>query len=139
MGDINVSFRITTELKELPKVGETYNYFDDGKISKYRLYTTKILEIIKYDDIDKDTLDLFKEEAGCCYWLYAYETDYFIKAELDVEEETKEEIFFVRTKGGEWFSLGFWAGLLDIDGGIYENMIKESGKYEKLKQLIIIK
>jgi hypothetical protein len=60
-----------------------------------------------------------------CYWLYAPETDYFIKAEYDDEEEPA---YFVRTKDGGWFSLGFFGARLDTDGSLYSKMIELFGK-----------
>jgi hypothetical protein len=63
------------------------------------------------------------EEVTECYWLYANENDYFIKAESEHWAS-----YFVRTTDGGWFSLGWWAGRLDIDGSLYNDMIENYGE-----------
>ena len=103
--------------EELPKVNQVYNYFDDGKIHNGRLYKTTINEIVKFDDIDEQTLTQWKDEVHQCYWLYHKVTDFFIKATI---ESIDEQIVFVRTINDGWFSLGNWAGRLDLDGKILE-------------------
>lgn len=105
----------------LPTIGETYNYFDDGKISESRLLKVTIKEIIPFTDIDDKNLQYWKNEIWECYWLYEKETDYFIKGELCTIEGNLENVFFVRSKSG-WFSLGFWAGRLDVDGSLTKSM-----------------
>ena len=103
---------------ELPKIGKTYNCFNDGKISFSRLYTVDVKEIIPFDKIDKKTLKLWKNEVKDCPWLYSEETDFFIKTD---NEETETE-FFVRTKKPGWFSIGddLYNGRLDVDGKLTE-------------------
>jgi hypothetical protein len=97
---------------DIPKVNETYDYYDDGKICESRHDKAKIIEIIDFNNIDKQILDKWKNEADRCYWLYKPITDYFIKAYL---MESKQEVIFVRTIYNGWFSLGWWAGLLDVN------------------------
>ena len=108
----------------LPEINKTYNYFDDGKIKETRRMSVVITEIIPFDKIEEDILDQWKEEVENCDWLYAKETDYFIKGILETSKDGKhtEEIVFVRTiddKDG-WFSLGWWGGRLDLDGNLLE-------------------
>ncbi len=105
------------------EIGKTYNVFDDGKIKESRRYEVKVTEIVKFKDIDKDTLEQWKEEVKECYWLYAKTTDYFIKTWNGDDTET-----FVRTKDGGWFSMGFMcSGRLDTDG----SLTKRSNDYLK--------
>lgn len=101
-------------MKLIPKVGLSYNCFDDGKINHSRLYTVIVKKVIPFNKIDKKTLKNWLEEVKQCYWLYAKETDYFIKT----ENEEKEIEIFVRTIDGSWFSIGGFlnCGRLDIDG-----------------------
>ena len=40
-----------------PVLGQTYNYFDDGKIKPSRRMEVVITEIIPFDKIDEDTLN----------------------------------------------------------------------------------
>lgn len=108
-------------MKPIPEVGKEYNCFDDGKINKSRLYTVIVKEIIKVKNVDPDILEMWEEEVEQCDWLYAEETDYFIKT--DNGDENPE--YFVRTVEGEWFSIGGFlnSGLLDVDGEMYNTFI----------------
>lgn len=99
---------------KVPKIGKTYNCFDDGKISESRRYEVVVKEIVNFKDIDKDTLEQWKEEVKQCDWLYASETDFFIKTWNGSDIET-----FVRTKNNGWFGMGFMcSGRLDVDGNL---------------------
>lgn len=100
---------------KLPEIGKTYYYFDDGKIKLTRREEVIITEIIPFNEIDSETLRDWKEEVIECHWLYAKHTDYFIKAELKIDEDLYY-LVFVRTLDNRWFSLGWWAGVLDVDG-----------------------
>lgn len=110
---------------EIPKINKTYNCFDDGKISHSRLYTVDVKEIVPFDMIDEDTLKEWKVEVEQCYWLYAEETDYFIKTENGEDGDA----VFVRTKNDGWFSIGGFmnSGRLDVDGSLTKILNK---KYE---------
>jgi hypothetical protein len=60
-------------------------------------------------------------------WLYAEETDYFIKC--SIPEYDENDVWFVRTVNGGWFSLdtnSWWmSGELDVDGRLFNNMMKD--------------
>ena len=101
-------------MKQVPEIGKTYNCFDDGKISHSRLYTVDVVSVIPFDKIDKKTLKEWKAQVKHCYWLFAKETDYFIKTENGEDGNAT----FVRTLNGGWFSLGQFmnSGILDVDG-----------------------
>jgi hypothetical protein len=108
----------------IPEVGKEYHIFDDGKIRPSRHYIAKILEIIPFEECkDEDLLESWRDEVETCYWLFATETDYFVKAEYDDEMS-----YFVRTIDGGWFSLGFGASRLDIDGSLYKIMLDQYGE-----------
>ncbi len=112
------------KLQPVPEVGKEYHAFDDGKIRPSRLEVVKILEVIPFKECwDFALLSNWTEEVTECYWLYAQETDYFVKAEYD-----DETAYFVRTKDGGWFSLGWFGSRLDVDGSLYEKMIEIYGK-----------
>ena len=102
--------------KEIPKIGKTYNCFDDGKINLSRLYTVDVKELIPFNKIDEVVLEQWKEQKKQSYWLFAPETDYFIKTENGEDGDA----VFVRTKDGGWFSIGDFmnSGRLDIDGSL---------------------
>jgi len=105
-------------MKEVPKINQTYNCFDDGKISHSRLYTVDVKEVVSFDMIDEDILKEWEKEVKQCYWLYLEKTDYFIKTENGEDGDA----VFVRTKDGGWFSIGGFmnSGRLDIDGELTE-------------------
>lgn len=101
-------------MKPIPEIGKTYNCFDDGKISHSRLYTVDVVSVIPFENIDEDTLDEWVERVEECDWLFAKETDYFIKTSNGEDGDA----VFVRTLDGGWFSIGQFmnSGILDIDG-----------------------
>jgi len=106
---------------KVPKINKVYNYFDDGKIRESRKESALITEIVPFDKIDNETLKLWEEEVGECYWLYSEETDFFIKATL----QNTEDVIFVRTIRNGWFSLGFWGGVLDVDGSLTNRLYEQ--------------
>ena len=112
------------EPQPIPEMGKEYHAFDDGKISPSRHFITKIVEVIPFTAADEVLLRIWKQEVETCYWLYATETDYFIKA---YDGDTEEPSYFVRTTEGGWFSLGWFGSRLDIDGSLYEQMRKSYG------------
>lgn len=149
----------TNELKPIPKIGNSYHFFDDGKITESRHYIATVLDIITPEqtknimfsrindgvsseislyEIWRNEIDdhrqgtNFKIISDSCSmevgapWLYAEETDYFIKC--SIPEYDKNDVWFVRTIDGGWFSIdtkSWWmSGRLDIDGKLFNNMIK---------------
>lgn len=103
------------------EIGKTYNYFDDGKIRESRRMPVVITDIIPFNEVDSETKGYWIEDVADCHWVYAKETDYFIKGNLLLDETTEgeiEKIIFVRTVDNDWFSLGWWAGTLDVDGSL---------------------
>ncbi len=120
------------------KIGETYNCYDDGKVKPSRKHKVLITDIIKFSDIDKDILDLWKEEVEYCDWLYAKETDYFIKGTIHIHKEDYETVYFVRTlNDGGWFAFGDNSGgRLDVQNTIslkmyeylYNSIVSEKGR-----------
>lgn len=116
----------------LPKVGYTYKFYDDGKITPSRQYDATVLRIISkeeaktimfplyccedsdyevttivYEDetaiSEKSLYDIWKEEAKHYDWLYATDTDYFI--ECSIPKYDKYPIWFIKTQDGGWFSM----------------------------------
>ncbi len=108
-------------MKELPIIGKTYDYFDDGKIKPSRRDKVKILGIFDFFSAHPDIVEDWSDEVLEYDWLYATETDYFIIGFL---EEVQERVTFVRDVDGGWCSLGYWGGRLDIDGSLW-NKVKE--------------
>ena len=102
----------------VPILNKTYHYFDDGKIRPSRRSEVVIKEIIPFGEIDSETLAMWEGEVKECHWLYEKTTDHFIRAQE--VGSTNDEMVFVRAKNNGWFSLGFCAGRLDIDGLLNE-------------------
>ena len=96
--------------------GKTYNYYDDGKINESRKSAVIITDIIPFDKVDKTVKSFWEKELIECSWLYAKETDFFIKGQLLLENKEEITVFFVRTIKKEWFSIGHWSGLLEVPG-----------------------
>lgn len=111
------------EPQPVPEVNKEYHAFDDGKIKPSRHSIVRITEVIPFKECqDNELISNWTVEVTDCYWLYAQDTDYFVKAEWD--DETS---YFVRTTDGGWFSLGWFGARLDVDGKLYESMIKHYG------------
>tara|TARA_B100000953_G_C17824984_1_gene359894 strand:- start:79 stop:405 length:327 start_codon:yes stop_codon:yes gene_type:complete len=107
-------------MSELPKINKTYNCFDDGKVRESRRYVVTVKEMTPFNEIDDDTLSIWKEEVKNCHWLYKEETDFFIKTTNDQGEEE----IFVRTLNDGWFSIGgfLYCGRLDVTGELTKSI-----------------
>lgn len=137
------------ELKPIPKVGEFYHFFDDGKTSPSRHYICKCERVVTFEEAksimvtvpdyectqDNPIYNLVSlydhwhdDEMPNHDWLYETETDYFVECSCPVYDDNN--LWFVRTKNdGGWFSMdiqSWWqGGRLDVDGKIFENIIQE--------------
>lgn len=125
----------------IPKIGEFYHFWDDGKCSVGRHYIAKVERIIPFelaeniffhtdDSLLISLLERWKEEVEECKWLYNQETDFFIECSIPIYD--KDSIYFVRDKYDGWFSIdttGWWQrGRLDIDGSIYKRVLEDSSE-----------
>ena len=115
------------EEQPVPEIGKEYHIFNDGKISPSRHDIITIAEVVPFKDCkDEELLDYWRSEVKSCYWLYATETDYFVRGTL--EDGECIDMWFVRTTDGGWFSLDYTAWLtasrLDIDGSLYQDMLR---------------
>jgi hypothetical protein len=129
MGTVTCINLTPYNLQPVPEVGKEYHIFDDGKISSSRHYIAKITEVISFDDCsDIDLKEAWCKNVAECYWLFKSQTDYFIKAASDYDENP---LYFVRTTDGGWFSIDYpscWMGArLDIDGELYKSMTEFGG------------
>ena len=73
----------------VPEVGKEYHIFDDDKISTSRYFTAKITKVLPFDKVVNPESQLYKaweENIKEAYWLFAQDTDYFIKAESSYDE-----------------------------------------------------
>ena len=135
--------------KDLPKVGEFYHFFDDGKTSPGRHYICRVERVIPFEEakniilstprgetikggkfesynIDMSLEDIWKDEVRHCDWIYAKETDYFIEASCPVYDDNN--LWFARTKQNGWFSMNvqsWWqSGDLDADGSKFNEIVE---------------
>lgn len=115
----------------VPKVGEKFHFFDDGKSSPSRHYIVTITDVKNFDDLSETLQNEIKEEQKQCHWLYAKETDYVLKGVLN--NTNIEPLYFIRTKNEKWFSIGLWAGELDINGFKFKEIIDDEFKYFNYK------
>jgi len=109
-----------TSTDPLPELNKKYDYFDDGKIHIQRRDKALITEIIPFDMIDKQTEGEWLKEVKQHSSVYSKQTDYFIKGKL---EEEDVDVIFVRTVKNKWFSLGWNAGGLDIEGNLLDKAL----------------
>lgn len=103
----------------VPEIDKEYYCYDDGKIRITREYTVVISELISYKRLPRNIKRLWQQEVIGAYWLYATESDYFVKA---IDPKRHNEHWFCRTKDGGWFGFGrlFDCGRLDTTGDLYK-------------------
>ena len=135
------------KLKNIPEVGKYYHFWDDGKVSNSRHYICKCERIITPEEakniivkvpewdyrnnttefVDISLYNHWLQEKRNCKWIYRDETDYFVEASCPTYDDNN--LWFVRTKEGGWFSMNIqssWqSGYLDIDEEILNGIIKE--------------
>ncbi len=129
MGTITIINLTPHNLQPVPEVGKEYHVFDDGKIRPNRHYMVKIEEVVPFAEADQTLVDIWKDNVESCYWLFAPETDFFVRA----KDEDEDNFYigpewFVRTIDGGWFSIEWFGGRLDADGHLYAAMVQEYGE-----------
>lgn len=112
-------------LKPIPKVGEKYHCFDDGKITFSRHFIIQVDEVLGHQQFKKkypEKFKLYREAVKSCYWIYSTHSDKFI---ISFKGENDELGVYVRTKQGGWFGIGnCWnAATLDTNGKLWENLV----------------
>lgn len=106
----------------IPEIGKTYAFFDDGKTGVSRRYKATVTGIIPLHLVEAKYPELYCSwqcEAGFVPSLYANSTDYFVKCSIPKYEDD-HFVYFVRDTKNGWFSIdyphGWMSGLLDVDG-----------------------
>lgn len=106
-------------MRKLPEIGKFYDCYDDGKIHESWKYKVKIISIIPFEKASLYLRAQWRKKQNSYYWIFARETDYFIIGHSYEREDEGiiSQSVFVRTKDGEWFSIGdFWdSGLLIVE------------------------
>lgn len=120
----------------IPKIGEKYHFFDDGKIRESCHYIATVVNIITLEDtknitITKEcynknrTLYQIWEDETYQDLIYASQTDFLVVCFIPHYDD--DLIYFTRTNYGGWFSLnvtiGWQSGELDLDGRLYNRML----------------
>lgn len=148
-----------SKLKSIPIVGKEYHFWDDGKTSPSRHYICKVERIITPEEAkniivrvphwDFEKKENFFVEVSLYdhwhddempnhAWIFESETDYFVEASCPKYDENN--LWFVRTKDGGWFSIDVqsdWqSGDLDIDNSIYEDIINEVKTYKNWEEIV---
>lgn len=127
MGTITVINPKDYKEQPVPEIGKEYHVFDDGKINPSRHGIVKVVELIPFKECKEDTLlSVWTEDVEESPWLYAKETDYFVKTEY-ITEPKHFARYFARTTDSSWFSLGFFGSRLDIDGSLHAEMVELFG------------
>ena len=142
-------------VRRIPEVGEVLHFFDDGKMGRSRHYMATVLRVVSCDDaknilvkkrfwdpdpysmdselIDTALTDVWEIEKMEADWVFDEQTDYFI--ECSVPDYDENNLWFVRTKDGGWFSMdiqsGWQGGRLDTDGEMYKYYKELWKDYEK--------
>lgn len=108
----------------IPKIGQTYDFYDDGKIHKGRHELVTITEVIVFDEASQNLIDLWRETILTCWGAHNPITDYFIigKSDLFKDKDKNPDYIFVRTFKGGWFSLDSLGGLLDVTGELTKRL-----------------
>ena len=120
-------------MKRIPKTGEKLKFWDDGKVGHSRRYVAKVNGVFAPDDVKRifvirgddemSVYDIWLEQADECDWVYAKETDVFVRCFIPGYDDN--DIWFVRTKQGGWFSIdcqsGWQSGYLDVDDDYYDD------------------
>lgn len=136
-------------MKTIPKIGERYPLFDDGKLNDTRLYYGDVLRVLTpeeakdekvlrleqlteglsrskddYGLVERSLVEVWMDEIKKADFLFSTETDYFV--EVTAPEYDEYNLWFVRTKEGGWFSMDIqsdWQGCeLDVDGSLLEEL-----------------
>lgn len=119
------SKQIKFDEKPIPKVNQTYMFFDDGKISYSRMYQATVKQVMVYDDAPDKVKKAFERESKTHDWIWNKTTDYIIAC--DIKDYDKNLIWFARTVDGGWFSMDVdkeWqGGRLDVDGKLEDYLV----------------
>lgn len=110
--------------KRVPKIGEKFHFFDAGRKNSNRHFIVEIIDIVPWRYITiKNIKKLIIKELERSPELFAKTSDFVCQGKI--LGLPLEPIWFTRTIDGDWYSIGFWSGLLDIDGTVFESVISD--------------
>lgn len=124
-------------MSSIPKIGEKYHFFDDGKLQNNRHYIAECVKILTPEEAKHYKLSGITSLYE--YWKSAYKiykgfykksTDYFIGC--TIPNYFDSIVWFVRNPDNYWTILDIqddWiAGILDTDNKLYKKGINLFGK-----------
>lgn len=102
----------------LPKIGKEYHYYDDGKVKESCHALVKILNIIKYEDADRNIIEFYERIKKEFDWIFDETTDYFLIG-YNAQQCSGFTMIFARSDGG-WYGFetsgeDYWTGMLITD------------------------
>ena len=103
---------------KVPVIGEVYDHFDDGKIRESRRCDVVITAVVPFAEASQEDKDWWEQDAQDADFLYAPRTDYLV---YGVCCGDNEQVIYVRTQDGGWFSIG-WSGGRLLDKSVWEEM-----------------
>lgn len=93
-------------MEALPLIGNTYDCYDDGKITPSRRYDVIIRDIVSFEKAKEEIILEWNYNLTNYHWLFSESTDYFLIADSYEQDDVVTKSIFVRTKDGGWFSFG---------------------------------
>lgn len=124
----------------VPKVGEYYHFFDDGKTSPGRHYICRVEKVINVKEAKKTIIDapywekenislyeVWKIELEYHDYLFDEDNDCFVNISCPTYDE--QSLWAVRTKNGGFFTMDidhFWqGGRIDVTGEIFADVVND--------------
>ena len=110
--------------KRIPSLGEKFHFFDAGRKNASRHFVVEIIKVIPWRCIAARNLrKSITQEQEKRPELFAETPDYICQGKI--LGLPLEPMWFTRTIDGGWYSVGFWSGLLDIDGSVFDSIISD--------------
>ncbi len=120
--------------QQVPEIGRTYYFYDDGKLKRSRQYEAKVLRVVSPEEAsrtdvtvqetgfrdpsdapgngDMSLIDVWRRTVGSdrntsCFvgWPYALADSTDYFVACSIPEYDEDTIWFVRTRRGGWYSM----------------------------------
>ena len=109
---------------KVPSLGEKFHFFDAGRTNASRHFAVEITRVIPWRSIAaRDIRKLITQEQEKRPELFVEMPDYICQGKI--LGLPLEPLWFTRTLDGGWYSVGFWSGLLDIDGTVFDSVVSD--------------
>lgn len=115
----------------VPKEGQIYHAFDDGKITPSRHMLMKVVKVHDVNFIRPFLKACIAQEKEEHYWLFDGTTDYVVECEWLTDSSLcdHKDYYFIRTIHGKWFAMAVQNWMdgceLDVTGDLWEYLITE--------------